>query len=64
MRPSLILIPNKTYKETIEIVTSNMQCRPGNVASIGKRVCTPCGNDEMNFHFPQQILAEMIHKRQ
>ena len=27
-------------------------------------VCTPCGNDEMNFCFPQQILAEAICKQQ
>ena len=39
---------------------------PGNLASLGKRyrVCTPCGNDEANFHFPQQILVETICKRQ
>ena len=23
-------------------------------------VCTPCRNNETNFHFPQQILAEAI----
>ena len=27
------------------------------------RVCTPCGNDETNFCFPQQILVETIHKQ-
>ena len=42
--------------------------RPGNLASLGKRsivnhVCTPCENDETNFCFPQQIMAETIRKR-
>ena len=27
------------------------------------RVCTPCRNDETNFRFLQQILAETIRKR-
>ena len=27
------------------------------------RVCTPCGNNETNFRFPKQVLAETIHKR-
>ena len=26
-------------------------------------VCTPCGNDEIIFRFPQQILAETICKQ-
>ena len=26
-------------------------------------VCTPCGIDEMNFCFPQQMLAETICKQ-
>ena len=26
------------------------------------RVCIPCGNDETNFCFPQQILAKTIRK--
>ena len=27
------------------------------------RVCTPCRNDETNFCFPQQILAETVCKQ-
>ena len=30
--------------------------------TIHRRICTPCGNDETKFRFPQQILAEMICK--
>ena len=28
-----------------------------------KHVCTPCGNNEKKFRFPQQILAEIICKQ-